>query len=45
MSNKLNKKVMILSSIKGKVTEVMGTIEKQIVFKTKSGCKTCNGRK
>ena len=45
MSNKMNKKVMILSSLKKNVANVVSNIEKQIVFKTKKGCKTCNGSK
>lgn len=41
----MNKKVMILSSLKKNVANVVNQVEKQIIFKTKSDCKTCNGRK
>ena len=41
----MNKKVMILSSLKKNVANVVNLVEKQIIFKTKSGCKICNGKK
>lgn len=45
MSDKLNTKQFILSSVKGKVEEMQKTIVKTAIIITKKKCATCNGGK